>query len=130
MTEPTSNPADLGQEAAAGAAAADDEARVAGTEVKQVDLAVFAPSPSPAAASGNLDLLLDVDVEVSAEIGARSLPIEQLLALGPGAVVELDRTTDQPVDLKVNGKTFARGEVVVVGEHFGVRVTEILKPTK
>ncbi|MFO0982178.1 MAG: flagellar motor switch protein FliN [Planctomycetota bacterium] len=114
---------------AAGEPAAPAVADAATADVKAVDFASFS---STAAGHGgsNIDLLLDVDVEVSAEIGSRQLPIEQLLALGPGAVVELDRSAEQPIDLKVNGKIFARGEVVVVGDHFGVRVTEIVKPTQ
>jgi flagellar motor switch protein FliN/FliY len=76
----------------------------------------------------NLDLLMDVDLPVAIELGRTKLAISEILALGPGSVVELNKLAGEPVDLLVNSKVVARGEVVVIDENFGVRVTEIVSP--
>jgi flagellar motor switch protein FliN/FliY len=72
-----------------------------------------------------LRLLSGVNVELTVELGRSRLPMQDLLTLAPGAVVELDRPADATVDILVNGTVVARGEVVVVGGEFGVRITEI-----
>ena len=69
-------------------------------------------------------------MSVTVELGRSSLSVEEVLALGPGSVVELDKLAGEPVDVLVNGRLIARGEVVVVDENFGVRVTEIASPKK
>ena len=73
-----------------------------------------------------LDLLLDVPLEVSVELGRTRLSIQNLLALGPGSVVELDKLAGDPLDILVNGRLVARGEAVVVNDKFGVRITDIV----
>ena len=78
--------------------------------------------------AGNIDLLLDVKMPVAIELGRTELPILEILTLGPGSVVELDKLAGEPVDLLVNGKIIARGEVVVVDENFGVRITMLMSP--
>lgn len=91
------------------------------------------PGAAPAAveaASPNLDLLLDVEVDVSLRFGSRELAIRELLATGPGDVLELDRTIHDPVDLVVGDKIVARGEVVLVNGNFGLRVSEVAEPRK
>jgi|FaiFalFF_MnMetaG_3_1042247.scaffolds.fasta_scaffold00359_7 flagellar motor switch protein FliN/FliY len=90
----------------------------------------FAPlDPRPAPASGrNIELLLDVPLQVTVELGRTRMRIRDVLSLGLGAVIELERAAGEPVDLYVNDRLFARGEVVVIEENFGVRVTEILSP--
>jgi flagellar motor switch protein FliN/FliY len=85
-------------------------------------------SPSGAAVRGGLDMLHDVEMEVSAELGRTRMSVRELLSLSPGAIVELDRAAGSPADLLVNGRLIARGEVVVVDENFGIRVTEIVAP--
>jgi flagellar motor switch protein FliN/FliY len=82
----------------------------------------------PAVASGAADLerLYDVPVELAVEIGRTQMTIREALALGPGSLVTLNRLAGEPVDLLVNGKRIARGEVVVLDEEFGLRVTEVL----
>jgi flagellar motor switch protein FliN/FliY len=80
--------------------------------------------PGPRAAG--LDLLRDVEMEVTAELGRTRMTVRELLSLTPGAVVELDRAAGSPADLLVNGTLIARGEVVVVDEEFGIRITEIV----
>lgn len=80
------------------------------------------------AAGAGLDLLRDVVMEVTVELGRTRMTISELLSLSPGAVVELDRAAGSPADLLVNGTLLARGEVVVVDEDFGIRITEIVGP--
>ncbi len=74
----------------------------------------------------NLELLLDVPVELSVELGSCQMPMRDVLQLGPGSVVQLDKVADTPVDLFVNKKLIARGEVVVVEDQFGIKITEVL----
>lgn len=78
--------------------------------------------------TGNIGLLMDVKMPVAIELGRTEMPISEILSLGPGSVVELDRLAGEPVDLLVNGKIIARGEVVVVDENFGVRITMLMSP--
>ena len=77
-------------------------------------------------AAGPLSLLQDVDMEVTVELGRTKMPIRELLALQPGMVVEIDRAASAPIDVLVNGRRIARGEVVVIDEEFGIRITEIV----
>jgi flagellar motor switch protein FliN/FliY len=76
-----------------------------------------------------LDLLHDVEMEVTAELGRTRMSVRDLLSLSPGTVVELDRAAGGPADLLVNGRLIARGEVVVIDENFGIRLTEIISPS-
>jgi flagellar motor switch protein FliN/FliY len=92
-----------------------------------------APQPASAVAaarsgSWGIDMLRDVEMEVTCELGRTRMTVRQLLALAPGDVVELDRLAGSPADLLVNGTLLARGEVVVVDEAFGLRITEIVTP--
>jgi flagellar motor switch protein FliN len=84
------------------------------------------PTAGSAATSWGLDMLRDVEMEVTCELGRTRMTVRQLLALAPGDVVELDRLAGSPADLLVNGTLLARGEVVVVDEAFGLRITEIV----
>jgi flagellar motor switch protein FliN/FliY len=77
-------------------------------------------------ASPNLDLLLDVQMTVTVELGRTKKYIKEILMLGEGSILELDKLAGEPVDLLVNGKLIAKGEVVVIDENFGVRVTDIV----
>lgn len=92
----------------------------------------FAPlgPGAPAAAQSGLDLILDVPLKVTVELGRTRMQIRDVLELGKGSVVELDKLAGEPVDLLVNGKLIARGEVVVIDESFGVRVTDIVSPAE
>jgi len=76
----------------------------------------------------NIDRLLDVGLNLSVELGRKDMQIRDILALGPGKIIELDKLAGEPVDLLVNGKLLAKCEVVVVDENFGVRITELLDP--
>lgn len=75
-----------------------------------------------------LSRLHEVSVELAVEVGRTKMTIREALALGPGSIVTLNRLAGEPVDLLVNGKPIARGEVVVIDEEFGLRVTEVLAP--
>ena len=77
---------------------------------------------------GNLDLIMDVTVPVTVSVGSVRKSISEILTLGPGHVVDLERLAGDPVDLLVNGKLIARGEVVVVDDRYGMRITEIVAP--
>lgn len=78
----------------------------------------------------SLDLIMDVSMRVTVELGRSTLTVEDVLSLGPGSVVELNKLAGEPVDVLVNEQLIARGEVVVVDENFGVRVTEIVSPRR
>lgn len=75
----------------------------------------------------NLDLLMNVPLQITAELGRCKMPVSDILKLGTGSIVELDRMAGGPVDLLVNSKLVARGEVVAIDENFGVRVTELIQ---
>jgi len=118
-----------------------DELRAAGAPAKK-EASAAAPSQAGARearsdAAGQssvlppgLELLLDVELEASLRFGAREMPLGEILDLGPGDVVELDRHVSDPVDLIVGDKIVARGEVVLVNGNFGLRVTEVAAPKK
>jgi flagellar motor switch protein FliN/FliY len=111
--------------------------RLAGVSALTVGAVVAAPPPTNGSASGprtngaskvpdNLDVILDIDLPLSVRFGRAELTIDALTKLGPGSLIELFRSPDDPVDLLVNGKLVARGEVVVVGGNYGVRVHEVV----
>jgi flagellar motor switch protein FliN/FliY len=72
------------------------------------------------------DALLDISMPVAIEIGRASMTVQEILQLGIGSVIQLDRIVGEPVDIYVSDRKFAQGEIVVVGEHFGVRITRVL----
>ncbi len=89
--------------------------------------------PSPAGGKPgevNLNLILDVAVTLALEVGRARMPVRDLLQLAPGAVVELDRLAGEPLDVLVNGVRIARGEVVVVNDKFGIRLTEVVSASE
>ena len=92
----------------------------------EATLALQVTLPAPRAARGSLELLRHVAMEVTVEIGRTRMTVQELLSLHPGEVVELDRAASAPADLLVNGTLIARGEVVVVDEDFGLRISEIV----
>lgn len=81
-----------------------------------------------AVAEARLDSLLDMTLPVTIEFGRTTLTIQEVLALGPGAVVQLDRLVGEAVDIYVSDRRLAEGEVVIVGDHFGVRITSVITP--
>jgi len=102
------------------------EAVAAATEPDHYEPAAFNANRSTAnGASAPMALLHDVELVVTAELGRTTMPVRELLGLTPGMVVEIDRAAGAPIDLLVNGKLIAAGEVVVIDEEFGIRITEI-----
>jgi len=85
---------------------------------------------NPAKSDVNLDVILDVPVTLSMEVGRTRIPIRNLLQLNQGSVVELDRAAGEPLDVFVNGTLVAHGEVVVVNEKFGIRLTDVISPSE
>ena len=106
-------------------AALDDEAAVPAT----LDLPEFGAASAGPGVDG-IDLLSDVNVNVRIELGRTEMLVEDVLRLGEGAVVELDKLAGDPVDIFVNDRPVARGEVLVLNDNFCVRVNEILSPAK
>jgi len=80
--------------------------------------------------SRNFELLLDIPLEVTVEIGRTQLAIRELLQLGPGSVVELQKLAGETLDVLINGKPIARGEAVMVNDKFGVRLTDVISPSE
>lgn len=87
------------------------------------------PQKEQAEESINLNLLMDINLEIVVELGRTKKKINEILELSQGSIIELDRVSGEPVDLLINGKIVAKGEVVVVDEYFGIRITEILNKT-
>jgi flagellar motor switch protein FliN len=85
-----------------------------------------APAPAAPRQERNFDPILDVSLQVRVELGSTRMTVEEVLAVSPGSIIELDRLAGEPVDIVINDRLIARGEVVVVEENFGVRVTEII----
>lgn len=94
----------------------------------EMDLAEVEPGMSNDDNGQNMDFLLDIPLEISVELGSSKIKIGDLLKLSQGSVVELNRLTDEPLDIFVNRKLMAHGEVVVVNEKFGIRLTNIISP--
>lgn len=134
MTDPTS-PDDIFEQPAGDAdldwgAALAEQAQ--GTAASAGPAPVFPPLQGAAVPLGTADLerVLDVPVRLTAELGRTRITIKTLLQLAPGSVVELDGLAGEPMDLFVNGYLIAQGEVVVVGEKYGIRVTDIVTPSE
>lgn len=115
-----------GDESAMMAALSDDEP-ASMAQVQDVSFPQLSPSDEMGDRS-SIDRLMDVDLNLSVELGRKDMQIKEILNLGPGKIIELDKLAGEPVDLLVNGKLLAKGEVVVVDENFGVRITELVDP--
>ena len=92
------------------------------------DLTGEAQAARPEGLRKDLDFILDIPLEVSAQLGSTRLLINELLQLGQGSVIELNKLAGEPLEILVNGKLVARGEAVVINEKFGVRLTDIISP--
>ncbi|MEZ5264891.1 MAG: flagellar motor switch protein FliN [Acidimicrobiales bacterium] len=117
--------ADGFDDGAAGGGAFADAAALHVDPAPYPDLNGLQPTPGE---PRDLRLLSDIELELCVEIGRARLPLRQLLALTPGSVVELDRALGEPVDVLVNGKLVARGQIVTIADEFGVRLSEIVDP--
>lgn len=94
---------------------------------KQAEFSQLEPQPGPIRTS-SLESLRDVPITVTAKLGHTVLPISEILKLGPGSVIELEESISQPIELTVRGVAFATAEVVVVDDHFAVRIKTLLPP--
>ncbi|NWG86608.1 MAG: flagellar motor switch protein FliN [Hydrogenophilaceae bacterium] len=106
-----------------------DAAAPPAAQKAQVFQPLTADATQPAAAN-NLDLILDIPVSLNVELGRTKLAIRNLLQLAQGSVVELDGLAGEPMDVLVNGTLIAQGEVVVVNDKFGIRLTDIISPAE
>lgn len=97
-------------------------------EAQFKDMTEASKAPRPDGQRRELDFILDIPLDVSAELGRTRLLINELLQLGQGSVVELNKLAGEPLEVYVNGKLVARGEAVVINEKFGVRLTDIISP--
>ncbi len=106
----------------------------AAAPAQRAPLEEFGSTPyanSPVSLDGpNLDVILDIPVSISMEVGSTNISIRNLLQLNQGSVVELDRLAGEPLDVLVNGTLIAHGEVVVVNEKFGIRLTDVISPSE
>lgn len=133
------------QESAPAGGAAGDDWAAALAEQETADKAAAAPaaaapakaqifqnleSDAAAPAANNLDLILDIPVHLTVELGRTKIAIRNLLQLAQGSVVELDGLAGEPMDVLVNGCLIAQGEVVVVNDKFGIRLTDIISPAE
>ena len=104
------------------------EGKGAGEDFQQVEAKQLNANADPGSGEVKLDVILDIPVTVGMEIGRTQLSIRNLLQLNQGSIVELDRLAGEPMDVLVNGTLVAHGEVVVVNEKFGIRLTDVVSP--
>ncbi|MDR7235674.1 flagellar motor switch phosphatase FliY [Neobacillus drentensis] len=100
----------------------------ANTNVQKVEYSTFSKTPESNTSTGNIDMLYDIPLGITVELGRTEMQIRKILELGPGAVIQLDKLAGEPVDILANHKLIAKGEVVVIEENFGVRITDIISP--
>ncbi len=108
-----------------------DQAEDADSGADAMDFEEFDNNPTAGkATSPELDIILDIPVTISMEVGSTAITIRNLLQLNQGSVVELDRLAGEPLNVLVNGTLIAHGEVVVVNEKFGIRMTDVISPAE
>jgi flagellar motor switch protein FliN/FliY len=120
------NPADEWEAALAEQEAAAKVAEVAPAAI----LSKLTPSTTEAGPQHDIDLILDIPVQITVELGRTKIPIRHILHLAQGSVVELDGLAGEPMDVLVNGCLIAQGEVVVVNDKFGIRLTDVVTPSE
>ena len=104
----------------------EEPARPAGAQVFQQ----FSPTKQHGAVQNDIDMILDIPVQLTVELGRTRIPIKNILQLAQGSVVELEGLAGEPMDVLVNGCLIAQGEVVVVNDKFGIRLTDIVTPSE
>jgi len=114
---------------AAPAAAPAQSMQVTAEQVAPASFANFTPT-SGAAAGNDINMILDIPVQLTVELGRTRIPIKHILQLAQGSVVELEAMAGEPMDVLVNGYLIAQGEVVVVNDKFGIRLTDIVTPSE
>lgn len=125
------NQDDMADEWAAALEEQDDhDGAPAGGGAQQVELDEFVDETKKGRNPPDLDVILDIPVNISMEVGSTSITIRNLIQLNQGSVIELDRLAGEPLDVLVNGTLIAHGEVVVVNEKFGIRMTDVISPAE
>ena len=112
------------------AAMAEAEAEQPRDDVRPAPMEEFGDSPAGGGNTPDLDVILDIPVTISMEVGNTQIPIRNLLQLNQGSVIELDRLAGEPLDVLVNGTLIAHGEVVMVNEKFGIRLTDVISQSE
>ena len=112
------------------AAMAEQKAAAPAASVRQPAFEQLAPAATGNAAPHEIDLVLDIPVQLTVELGRTRIPIRQVLGLAQGSVLELDGIAGEPMRVLVNGCLIAQGEIVVVNDRFGVRLTDIISPAE
>ncbi len=128
--EPTTGDAQQPTRAEPGNASADAPEQAPEKTPEKASFESLDKGADPAESDINLDLIVDVPVTLSMEVGRTAISIRNLLQLNQGSVVELDRIAGEPLDVFVNGTLVAHGEVVVVNEKFGIRLTDVISPSE
>jgi len=123
----TGNAPEEAEPSPAGAASAGGNDSASDVQAVQFNQLTTSQPTTPASP---LDLIMDVQLGATVELGRSRLAVRDILALGPGSLVELDKLAGEPADLLINGKPLARGEIVVIDENFGIRITEIMTKTE
>ncbi|GIX25704.1 MULTISPECIES: flagellar motor switch protein FliN [Caldimonas] len=111
------------------AAAAEEVVTTAAEQVAPASFTNFTPTTSNAAGN-DINMILDIPVQLTVELGRTRIPIKHILQLAQGSVIELDALAGEPMDVLVNGYLIAQGEVVVVNDKFGIRLTDIVTPSE
>jgi flagellar motor switch protein FliN/FliY len=122
----------MADEWAAAMAEAEEGGETEEVDIDAINLQELSEEPSTGVSVNNpeLDVILDIPVSISMEVGSTSITIRNLLQLNQGSVIELDRLAGEPLDVLVNGTLIAHGEVVVVNEKFGIRMTDVISPAE
>jgi flagellar motor switch protein FliN len=129
MDELEVTPEELAQvTASSGRSSRGPESTTATATARPASFAPLKPAPPQPSTQPNLGLLMGVTLKVAVELGRTKMEIKEILQLGPGSVIELDKLAGEPVDVLVNDRVIARGEVVVIDDRFGVRITDVLLP--
>ena len=110
--------------------APDESADQTKVKVQSTQFSPMNPNSGGIQAQGNIGMLVDLQLPVAVELGRVNMMVKDILELGPGAVVELNKFSGEPVDIYVNNKKFAEGEVVVVDQNFGVRILALIGPNE
>ncbi|MFI8375751.1 flagellar motor switch protein FliN [Pseudomonas helleri] len=122
---------DVGQADIDALLAADAASKPASSRLAMEEFGSVPRNNEPVTLDGpNLDVILDIPVSISMEVGSTEINIRNLLQLNQGSVIELDRLAGEPLDVLVNGTLIAHGEVVVVNEKFGIRLTDVISPSE
>ena len=114
------------------ASAMEESGDFPGDDITAMPLSKLVDDSNPSSSNGGpeLDVILDIPVRISMEVGATQIPIRNLLQLNQGSVVELDRLAGEPLDVMVNGTLIAHGEVVMVNDKFGIRLTDVVSQSE